>query len=61
MRQGNAPAVHQCGELSIAVDLAHKIAVEGDIVLLSPAFPSYDQFVNFEMRGQAFVKLARGE
>jgi UDP-N-acetylmuramoylalanine--D-glutamate ligase len=61
MRQGDKPAVYHCGDLAVAVGLARKIASEGDIVLLSPAYPSYDQFVNFEQRGAAFVKLARGE
>ena len=34
-----------------------KIATKGDIILLSPAFKSYDQFKNFEQRGKAFKKI----
>jgi UDP-N-acetylmuramoylalanine--D-glutamate ligase len=56
--QGSA-AIYQCGDLETAVDTAAKIAVAGDVVLLSPAFASYDQFINFEERGDRFAQLAR--
>jgi UDP-N-acetylmuramoylalanine--D-glutamate ligase len=45
--------------LSAAVDLANRLAVSGDVVLLSPACASYDMFDNFEQRGQEFCKLIR--
>jgi UDP-N-acetylmuramoylalanine--D-glutamate ligase len=54
----NAGAVYRCGDLETAVTMARKIAVKGDIVLLSPGFKSYDQFVNFEDRGKRFAALA---
>lgn len=38
-------------------DLAHKIAQGGDVILLSPACASYDQFKNFEVRGTHFKSL----
>jgi UDP-N-acetylmuramoylalanine--D-glutamate ligase len=56
--QGGA-AVYDCGDLATAVKLARSVAVGGDVVLLSPGFKSYDQFTNFEERGDAFAKLAR--
>jgi UDP-N-acetylmuramoylalanine--D-glutamate ligase len=48
-----------CVDLATAVQYAKKIAVPGDIVLLSPGHPSYDQFTNFEARGTEFTRLAR--
>lgn len=38
--------------------IAQRVA-PGDIVLLSPACASFDQFSNFEQRGQQFTQLAR--
>jgi UDP-N-acetylmuramoylalanine--D-glutamate ligase len=40
--------------LSEAVKLAAKTSESGDIVLLAPACSSFDQFENYEHRGQAF-------
>lgn len=54
-------AVYQCGDLETAVSVARKNASPGDVVLMSPGFASYDQFVNFEERGEMFAKLARAE
>jgi UDP-N-acetylmuramoylalanine--D-glutamate ligase len=54
------PAVHDCGDLAAAVAKAREIAREGDVVLLSTGCKSYDQFTNFEQRGDAFARLARG-
>jgi UDP-N-acetylmuramoylalanine--D-glutamate ligase len=53
----SAAATYRCGDLATAVGIAKQIAASGDIVLLSPGFKSYDQFVNFEQRGDEFVKL----
>jgi UDP-N-acetylmuramoylalanine--D-glutamate ligase len=42
------------GTLEEAVKLAANEAVSGDIVMLSPGCSSYDQFKNYEHRGEAF-------
>jgi UDP-N-acetylmuramoylalanine--D-glutamate ligase len=55
-----ACGVYDCGDLATAVQTARAIATSGDIVLLSPGSKSFDQFANFEQRGEAFTKLARG-
>jgi UDP-N-acetylmuramoylalanine--D-glutamate ligase len=52
-------AVYECGDLPTAVAMARKIATEGDVVLLSTGCKSYDQFVNFEKRGERFVELVK--
>ncbi len=44
-------------DLEEAVELANEEAAEGDIVLLSPACASFDQFDNYEQRGNAFKRL----
>ncbi|MBC8108058.1 MAG: UDP-N-acetylmuramoyl-L-alanine--D-glutamate ligase [Anaerolineae bacterium] len=53
-------AIHECGELSNAIAMARKIASPGDIVLLSTGCASYDQFTNFQVRGEQFASLAKG-
>jgi UDP-N-acetylmuramoylalanine--D-glutamate ligase len=45
------------GDLGTAVAHAAQLAQPGDVVLLSPACASYDQFANFEERGDAFRAL----
>lgn len=53
--------VHECTDLAAAMQHARRAATTGDIVLLSTGCASYDQFTNFEARGEAFTKLARSE
>jgi len=43
--------------LKDAVTRALSTGKEGDVLLLSPSAPSYNQFQNFEERGDAFNKL----
>jgi UDP-N-acetylmuramoylalanine--D-glutamate ligase len=43
--------------LERAVAHARELARPGDVVLLSPACASFDQFANFEARGEAFREL----
>jgi UDP-N-acetylmuramoylalanine--D-glutamate ligase len=49
--------VHECGELERAFAQASEAAVSGEVVLLSPACASFDQFTDFEARGERFREL----
>ena len=50
---------HVDGTLAHAVEHAAALARPGEVVLLSPACASYDQFTGFEQRGDEFRRLVR--
>ena len=50
-------ATRRAGTLEAAVDMAFHTAHSGDIVLLSPACASFDQFQSYEHRGRVFKEL----
>lgn len=66
----DAPAIEQafagtcrvepCLTLANAVARARELAQDGEVVLLSPACASYDQFKHFEDRGDTFRRLVEG-
>ncbi|HYM46306.1 MAG TPA: UDP-N-acetylmuramoyl-L-alanine--D-glutamate ligase [Solirubrobacteraceae bacterium] len=57
---GIAAPVRECGDLEHALADATAAAQAGDVVLLSPACASFDQFADFEARGERFRELVGG-
>jgi len=51
------PDAIRAGDLATAVERAATAAQPGEVVLLSPACASYDQFGDFEERGEEFKRL----
>ena len=54
---GYNPSIIRAKDLTEAVEIAHKNAVSGDTVTLSPACASFDAFPNFAVRGDKFKEL----
>ncbi len=54
---GDVLSCSVCGNLETAVRAAWKEARSGDVILLSPGCASFDQFKNFEERGDLFVRV----
>src|SRR6266550_210014 len=52
-------AIVPLGDMQHAIEWASKNAKPGDTVLLSPACASFDQYRNFEHRGEHFEELVR--
>ena len=55
---GGIVTTHRSGDLEGAVAAAREAAGEGETVLLSPACASYDQYANYEERGEHFRRLS---
>jgi len=51
------PDTIRAGDLATAVERAAEAGQPGEVVLLSPACASYDQFRDFEQRGEEFKRL----
>ncbi len=56
---GEQPEITDCGDFESAVRAAAAAAENGDVVLMSPASASFDQFKNFMVRGDFFKKIVK--
>ena len=54
---GKVPVVERCELVSEAVNRARCAAQPGDVILFSPACASFDQFRDYEKRGEHFRQL----
>lgn len=59
VQPGQKPEMVDCGDFDSAVQAAARAAQPGDIVLMSPASASFDQFKNFMERGDRFKQLVK--
>jgi UDP-N-acetylmuramoylalanine--D-glutamate ligase len=53
------PKVVRASNLEVAVEMAASLSREGGVVLLSPAYKSFDMFKDYEDRGNRFKALVR--
>jgi UDP-N-acetylmuramoylalanine--D-glutamate ligase len=58
-KSGGVEVIH-AETLETALRKANAVAQAGDVVLLAPACASFDQFKNYEQRGQVFKEIVRG-
>ena len=58
--EAGKPVIVTASNLTEAAEAARAHAVEGDVVTLSPACASFDQFPNFMARGKAFKAIVNG-
>jgi UDP-N-acetylmuramoylalanine--D-glutamate ligase len=56
---GRFVPIHPCGAMDAAIDKGLELAEAGDVLLLSPACASFDQFKDYEHRGRVFKDLVR--
>lgn len=56
-KQNKTMDIFKCENLAQTVNLAYKVAREGEVVLFSPASASFDLFKNFADRGNQFKAL----
>ena len=56
---GQKPEMVDCGHFDAAVRAAAAAAEAGDVVLMSPASASFDEFPNFMVRGQRFKTIIK--
>lgn len=60
-KQNKVLPIYRCSSLNEVVDKAIEVAVEGEVVLFSPASASFDMFKNFADRGNKFKAVVNSK
>ena len=55
-RKAGIKSIKRVDNVVEAVPLAYQLSESGDVILLSPACASWDQFKTFEVRGDIFIE-----
>ena len=55
-RKAGLKSIKRVDNVVEAVPLAYQLSESGDVILLSPACASWDQFKTFEVRGDIFIE-----
>lgn len=58
-KQAGLAHVTQVEWIEEAVEQAYQLSEKGDVILLSPASASWDQYPNYEIRGERFIKAVK--
>lgn len=54
--QAGIQRIEKVSDVSAAVPVAYNLSDAGDVILLSPAAASWDQYPNFEVRGDKYIE-----
>src|SRR5699024_4201856 len=55
-KEAGVSIIEETLDVTSALPLAYQLSQAEDVILLSPANASWDQYTNFEVRGEAFIQ-----